>query len=244
MLDYFTHEVGASRHWKFRTLRKRYGWEGEGRFWALNSIIAESDNCRLDVNRKARFYAAADELDFTPEELGVFIEFLIEEVELLKSDDLGLYTDHLDEDFARLDKYRQRQSRFRDKKTKSDHEEKPKKKPKADDRRDFYREQFKLSEGEKLQATYFRFVAYLYNELPNGESNNINAPGSHVLKLRDQLTFEQFKKLHEHCKPRNITPISLLESWLNNESYSKGRVSIYATLRNWASREPIKRSNL
>ena len=241
MLNFFTHEVNSFRHWKFRLLRNRYGWEGEAKFWALNCIIAESENCRLDLNRKAKFYATAEELGFTPEEFGEFIEFLLsDESELLEQDEAGIYTEHLEQDKQRLLSNRERQKKFRGKK-----EKKKKAKPDNPDKvRDFYRQQFELSKGDRLRNAYLRFVAYLYNELGDGEQNNINAPGNHILKLRDQITFEQFKKLHEHCKPRNITPISLLESWLNNKEYSKGRVSVYATLRNWANREPIKRSNL
>ena len=64
-------------------LRSVYGWSGEGRFWALNNLIASTDHCILDINKKAVKVSVADELGFTIVEFAEYLEFLNTECELV-----------------------------------------------------------------------------------------------------------------------------------------------------------------
>ena len=82
-LVWYQHYVNAHTHWKFKMLRSGYGWEGEGKFWALNNIIGASDNAVLDLNKKAILASVADDLDFKIEEFRSYIEFLTNDCELL-----------------------------------------------------------------------------------------------------------------------------------------------------------------
>lgn len=82
-LKYVRHEVGSHRHWKFKILRKKFDWSGEGKFWALNNLIAESDSCRLDVARDAKRQEIAAEIDMTIDEFDHFIDYLVSPCELI-----------------------------------------------------------------------------------------------------------------------------------------------------------------
>lgn len=64
-------------------LRSVYGWSGEGRFWALNNLIACSDHCVLDISKKAVRVSIADELDFSVEMFLEYLEFIHKECELV-----------------------------------------------------------------------------------------------------------------------------------------------------------------
>lgn len=72
-LSYYNHEVDSHHHWKFKRLRKKYGWEGEGKFWALNNLIAQSDKCLLDLSDENKLEQVATDLDFEKDE---FLEYL------------------------------------------------------------------------------------------------------------------------------------------------------------------------
>lgn len=243
VLSYFPHEVNSRGHWKFKALRKKFGFEGEGRFWVLNCIIAEEENCRLDLSRPAKLTGIADELGMEDAQFNEFLKYLIKEVELIRSDGEGYYTDKVDEIFESVMKNRKRQKKYYDSKKEPAEKKPAKKKPVSLEKyRKFYRGQFKLSAGHKYQQKYFHFVAYIFNE--KGHENNIKKVGLHILEIEKQVTFKEYVKLFDHCAARNKSPIDFLDSWLNNTSYSKDKVSVYATLRAWASKEPIKQTNL
>jgi hypothetical protein len=115
-LDYFPHKVDSRYHWKFKLLRKRYGFEGEGRFWLLNCIIAGEDNVRLNLRRKNKKIAIAEELELSVDEFNEFISFLKDEVELIKQDDDGIWTEKVEEVYSAVSKRRMRQKKYREKK--------------------------------------------------------------------------------------------------------------------------------
>ncbi len=69
------------------------GWAAEGRFWALNNMIAISENCKLDLTKKRNIGVIADELSLSSPELLDFLAVLTsEDVELLKEIEPGIYT--------------------------------------------------------------------------------------------------------------------------------------------------------
>lgn len=72
----FPHAADSFKHRKFQNLRKVYGWEGEGRFWALNGIIASSPQCQLRDNDGTLWDQISGELDMTVDALRSFIDFL------------------------------------------------------------------------------------------------------------------------------------------------------------------------
>ena len=96
-------------------LRSKYGWEGEGRFWALNNLIGSAENCILDLNKKAVQVSIADELDYSVEVLMEFIQFLAEECELVISLDNKLTTEMVRENLKEVMKQRKRMQNTRNK---------------------------------------------------------------------------------------------------------------------------------
>lgn len=88
----FPHDVQSRNHWKFKKLRQEYGWEGEGRFWVLNSIIAERPNCELEMENDEVHKMAAAELDMDISEFTRYLNFLINDCQLLHENRTGFAT--------------------------------------------------------------------------------------------------------------------------------------------------------
>ena len=102
-LDWYKHDATASESPKFIVLRASpYGWAGEGRFWALNGLIARADDCKLDLTRKFAKAGIADKLDMTVPQLDDFLTFLRDECELVEYQDGVLWTSRLNEDLAEV----------------------------------------------------------------------------------------------------------------------------------------------
>lgn len=93
-LEYYQHYSNSHNHWKFKMLRSKLGWQAEGRFWALNNMIALSDNCLLDLNRKNLRATVINDLDMTEEEFNHFIKVLVADCELVISLD-GIVTSEI-----------------------------------------------------------------------------------------------------------------------------------------------------
>ncbi|MDD4291972.1 MAG: hypothetical protein PHX51_07055 [Clostridia bacterium] len=97
-IDYYPHKAESHRHPKFKMLRASFntiadGWAAEGRFWALNNIIALSADCILDLSKKRNIGVYAEELGLTVEEFsGLIGIFSGEDIELLTEVSDGCYT--------------------------------------------------------------------------------------------------------------------------------------------------------
>lgn len=97
-IDYYPHKTEAHRHPKFKMLRSLYGnstegWAAEGRFWALNNLIASAEDCKLDLTKKRNKGVFADELGMSIAEFEDFLKVLIsEDVELLTEIETDIYT--------------------------------------------------------------------------------------------------------------------------------------------------------
>lgn len=100
-----------------------------------------------------------------------------------------------------------------------------------------------MNREETLTDKYIAFVKYLFGE------NALNIPVDYILKLKSQLKFNEYKTLFKKAHLKNIAISDLLDSWLNDPSYSKGKVSVYLTLNSWINRnkgknlEPVKEKN-
>jgi hypothetical protein len=114
-LNYYQHYCNAHQHWKFKMLRSAYGWEGEGRFWALNNLIGSADNCTLDLNKKAVRISVADELDYSVDEFMKYLEFLSLECELIIFLDNKLTTEIVRDNLKEVMKQRTRMKETRNK---------------------------------------------------------------------------------------------------------------------------------
>ena len=94
-LDFYRHYADAHQHPKFKMLRLEYGWEGEGKFWALNNIIAKSENCMLDLSKKYNKSTICMDLDFKKGDFDKFVNFLIDDCQLLRKSENGFITNDI-----------------------------------------------------------------------------------------------------------------------------------------------------
>jgi len=113
-IEYYPHKTESHRHPKFKMLRSTFGngvagWAAEGRFWALNNIIASSEDCQLNLTKKRNRGVYADELGMSINEFDEFIEMLkSEDIELIKEVSPGVYiTDIVLETYDAVSRERQ-----------------------------------------------------------------------------------------------------------------------------------------
>jgi hypothetical protein len=123
-IDYYQHYANADQHPKFKMLRVKHGWAGEGRFWALNNRIAQADNCCLDISKKYNAASIASDLGLTIDEFRSFIDYLQSDCELIRECEPGVITtDIIQENFkgvsANREKARDRKQRYLEKVSKS-----------------------------------------------------------------------------------------------------------------------------
>ena len=82
-ITYYIHYADSDTHPKFKMLRVKYGWAGEGKFWALNNKIAEAENCELNLAKKYNKASIANDLNFTLEQFDEFLEYLEKDCDLI-----------------------------------------------------------------------------------------------------------------------------------------------------------------
>ncbi len=115
-IEYYPHYADSDQHGKFKTLRMKYGWAGEGKFWALNNRIAQSENCILNLNKSYNFATIANDLEFNKEEFQEYLNYLEIECHLIYKINDGYTTDIVQEILEKLSKERKN---ARDRKTSS-----------------------------------------------------------------------------------------------------------------------------
>jgi len=95
-LEYYSRYCNAHQHPKFKVLRSKYGWEGDGRFWALNDMIGSADNCILDLNKKYLAGTIADDLGMSLDKFQEFFSFLVsDQCDLIQEVGENKYTTEL-----------------------------------------------------------------------------------------------------------------------------------------------------
>ena len=105
-IEYYRHFSGADQHPKFEMLRAKYGWAGDGKFWALNNRIALASNCVLDLRKKYVKASIANALDFTLDEFDEFVIYLLEECDLIIETGLGITTNEVQENYVKVSEKR------------------------------------------------------------------------------------------------------------------------------------------
>lgn len=125
-IRYFEHEVTSFRHGKFKMLRLKYGFEGEGRFWALNCMIGESERCWLDLSKSYNLMNTAAELGLTIDQFNEYLNYLIDECKLVIKDGDLITTDRVQQIYNRMIEARIRErNRYQRKKGHTEQEETP-----------------------------------------------------------------------------------------------------------------------
>ena len=92
-LTYYQHYADSHNHWKFKLLRSLLGWSAEGRFWALNNMIASSEECILKLHKKAVRACTINDLGLNEEEFEKFISVLTNDCELIINLDGNITTE-------------------------------------------------------------------------------------------------------------------------------------------------------
>lgn len=85
---------------------------------------------------------------------------------------------------------------------------------------------------------YKHFISYLFG------SNETRQPLAHILRVPEQLTYKQFEVLLTEAAATGNTLSHYVDIWANNKSYSKGKVTIYLTLKNWIAKDKKKFFNI
>ncbi len=119
-LQYFRHHVDSFAHPKFKMLRVRYGWEGEGRFWALNCMIAQAEGCRLNLGKKYVKASVAEELGMRFDEFDEFIKYIEEECELIIRDGDEIMSEETQDNLATITLERETAKERRKKRSSAD----------------------------------------------------------------------------------------------------------------------------
>jgi len=101
-LEFYQHFIDADQHPKFKMLRIKYGWAGDGKFWALNNKIAASEQCRIDTSKKYIMATIAADLEFTMTDLLEFIDYLAGDCELIIKENGFITTEIVQENFERV----------------------------------------------------------------------------------------------------------------------------------------------
>lgn len=114
-LIYYQHYTNSHDHWKFKLLRSLLGWSAEGRFWALNNMIARSSQCILNLNKKAIKANVMSDLQMDEAEFDNFINILTNQCELLVNIDGNITTDTVRENYKEVLKERIRAKESREK---------------------------------------------------------------------------------------------------------------------------------
>lgn len=97
-LSFYSRRTDSHRHPKFKMLRQLYGggdlgWSAEGRFWALNDIIAESGMCRLDISIPRNKADISETLGLGLNDFDRFLDVLLsDDVQLLYEISPGVYS--------------------------------------------------------------------------------------------------------------------------------------------------------
>jgi hypothetical protein len=120
-LPYFSHDNNARNHPKMKALIAEFGYEGYGKFWALNEKIAEASGAVLDISKKVNKLDLAKELNFDSAGLDVFLKFLSDpEIDLVNVNNGKITTDRVTEQYDFVISKRKKQ---REKKAKSENGE-------------------------------------------------------------------------------------------------------------------------
>ncbi len=82
-LVFYYHYCNAHNQPGSKMLRVKYGWSGEGRYYALLNMIGDSEYCVLDMSKKFIAAVYAEALGLSLDEFKEFVNYLVIDCELL-----------------------------------------------------------------------------------------------------------------------------------------------------------------
>jgi hypothetical protein len=215
-LEYYRHEADSHNHWKFKALRRKYGWAGEGKFWALNNIIADSNYCSLDLSDESKLFETAADLDFEVDEFKDFLFYLFEKCKLIRMEGMKITTKITQENLAEVEHKRERQREWKKNKGASKAEEstaKDEKSTSTNEEIDGENEQSKVKESKEKES----------NNKDSYESPEtiVSVPmADRELKIEYKAIADDQKKIADFIrakKPKFIEPYARLWNFLSAE---------------------------
>lgn len=224
-IEFYPHYATSDQHAKFKMLRVQFGWEGEGKFWALNNRIALSEGCCLDISKKYNKAALASDLNFTLDEFTKFIIFLKDDCELIKECENGtITTDIIQEVFAKVmqdrGKARERHRRTSGEKSKTSGEKIHRvKERKVKETKEKKKEPFMSDSIEYRLANYL--LKFILERNPNHKKPNIQAWAKNIdLMLRvDNRPEEEIKSIIKWCQQSDFWYKNILSTNKLREKY-------------------------
>lgn len=203
-IDYYPHKSEAHRHPKFKMLRSLYstpteGWAAEGRFWALNNLIAQSEDCLLNLSKKRNKGVFADELGMSVDEFDHFIEILCsEDVELLTQIEPDIYTtETVQETYSGIASERERAKRNyeKQKKTVNNTPYTEKKEIYTEKEKSYTENLYKVNKSEVNEM-----------KLNKNKVGNLTFLNSHFGKIKS--LFREYTKIPDPNEKTHLTPIA------------------------------------
>lgn len=92
---YFSHDTNTRQDPKVAALLNKYGFEGYGRFWALVEILADQKGYKLPIQKEWQWHGTAAALQMEIQKAKEFIQDLIENLELFRTDGEYFWSDSL-----------------------------------------------------------------------------------------------------------------------------------------------------
>jgi len=247
-ISYYRHETGSTNHWKFKVLRKRYGWAGEGKFWALNNMIADAEGCVLDLRDESKMVSIAIDLDFEPPGLKEFIQHLLHVSKLVIEKGDGITTEIVQETFGEVMDRRDYQRKWKNTLSNSktpvsnsktafstiENQQSKVKEIKVNKTKEKEREDTAASQNDAPPYPPFELESFKQFE----EWIIANAP--RVASMKQPFTIRQYLHVAEKYKDEPGEIRTLLSSMHNWQPLLDKNHSAYVTLLNWKSRGGYK----
>lgn len=104
---YFSHDSNARHDRKIVALRRKYGYEGYGRYFAIIEMLREQSDYRMELD-EITFENLAEELTTNVEQVKIFVDDLLKIYKLLVSDGDFIWSESLNRRMGHLDTIREK----------------------------------------------------------------------------------------------------------------------------------------
>jgi hypothetical protein len=102
---YFKHDANASQDLKLKSLRKHYGWTGNGWYWYLIECLRSEDAYKMSYSDSS-FEGLSDDMKCRPAKVKEFIDTCLD-LKLFTKNGNTFYSERLSRDMEHLDEVRQ-----------------------------------------------------------------------------------------------------------------------------------------
>lgn len=239
---YFSHDYSPRSDEKIKRLIRKYGMAGYGVYWSIvEDLYVNANALQTDYNGIA--YDLRVDSDMIESIINDFELFVIDG-DYFGSNSVQRRLDQMNLKSAKASEaanYRWNNANALQRQSNSNAIKEKKVNEKKDictvgaalSVDDFYRNEIEKSGGDKNFEMVVSFIL---------GSNDIEKRLNNILKVKEQLSYNQFKKIWEKYRKLNDgTKLSnILLTMENDPKYTKNKVSLYLTLNNWISKRFVK----